>query len=176
MKNKVKRILLFLIMIIGTFVVNTNILASSKEISNVRIVERSGSVRVIEPTVEGEEIKANIEFNEVNDFVTYEIEIKNEENKKYKVESILDNNSNENITTTYEIEKKEIKEKGTIKFRVKIEYKEELINVKNISLEDIGIKIKLIREDGKEKEIVINNPKTGDGIVKYFLLLTLVLI
>ena len=35
MKNKVKYIVLFLVMIVASFVVNTNILASSKEISNV---------------------------------------------------------------------------------------------------------------------------------------------
>ena len=176
-KNKsINKILLMMLILVNIFVLNTNVFAFDMKIKDIRIVEQSGSISVNEPVIENNEIKTNIIFNEINDFVTYELEIENNDNKKYTVESILDDNKNKNISIIYETETKEVKENDSLKIRIKIKYDQELLNVKTLSLEDITMKIKLVREDGKEKTIVINNPKTGDGIVKYFILLMVLLI
>ena len=172
-KNNIsKSLFLILIVLVNVFIFNVNAYAFDVKISDIKIVEQSTSVNVSDPTIdEDNNISSNIIFNKVNEFVTYEIELKNNDNVRYVIEKVKNNNTNNNITVTAEFDKRYIEKQSTNKIRIKIKYKNELQNVKEFSIKDLEIKINLTDDDGKKQTIIINNPKTGDGIVKYLIFL-----
>ena len=176
-KNKFKFLFIILLILINIFAFKTNAYAFDVKVTDIRIVEQSGSITLDEPVINKDnEVQANITFNDLNDFVTYEIELENNDDYIYVVESILDNNTNKNIDITYETETKDVLNNDKYRFRVKFSYNNYLINVKNLKLDDITMKINLVRDDGRKQVLAINNPKTGDNSYKYFLLIGLIII
>ena len=144
--------------------------AASKdiEVTNIKVKDKSGTITVEEPTISNGEISSGIKFNEIDDFVTFELTLKNNESDKYKITSIEDNNENENIELEYDYDEDYIDENKTAKIRIKMTYKNKLVN-QNMSLKDLSIKLNFEKEDGTSSNIVIN-PYTGDNILKYVVL------
>ena len=169
-----KKILLLLLLI--TLFTITNVKAATKniEITNVSVIDKSGTITVVDPVFSSNEITSNITFNQKDDFVTFELTLKNNENDKYKIDSINDNNLNNNIKIEYDYSKNYISKGETSKIKVKLTYKKQLLNVDKISLNDLQIFINLINEEGKSSQIVIN-PTTSDNILHYLVLLIITL-
>ena len=153
MKKKI--FLLFILTILFTF---TNVKAATKniEISNVSVIDKSGTITVVDPVFSSNEITSNITFNQKDDYVTFELTLKNNENDKYKIESIKDNNTNNNLKIEYDYDTNYLSKGDTSKIKVKLTYKNQLVNVDRVSLNDLQIFINLVNEDGKSSEIIIN--------------------
>ena len=170
-----KKVLLFLIMIISIFgITNVKALGKDIKVTDVSIKDKSGTISVADPVITNDEITSNVTFNKVDDFVTFELEVKNNENEKYKIESIKDNNTNNNIKIDYTFSKDYISKGETSKVTLKLTYKNKLINQDKVDINDLTIKISFISEDGDSEEIIIN-PTTGDNILHYIVLLIIAL-
>ena len=149
----------------------TNVSALTKNIAvtDVAIKDKSGTVTVEEPVLSDNKITSNVTFNQKDDFVAFELSIKNGESEKYKIESIEDNNTNENIQIEYAYSEDFISTNESGKLTVKLTYKNALINVDKISINDLTIRVFLISEDGKSDEIIIN-PTTSDALPYYLVI------
>ena len=171
MKKKI--FLLLMLTILFSF---TDVKAATKniEITNVSVIDKSGTITVVDPVFSSNEITSNITFNQKDDFVTFELILKNNENDKYKIESIEDNNTNSNLKIEYDYDTNYLSKGDTSKIKVKLTYKKQLVNVDRVSLNDLQIFINLVNEDGKSSEIIIN-PTTGDNVLHYLVLLIIAL-
>ena len=138
-------------------------------VDSISVKEKSGTITVLDPVLSSNEITSNITFNQIDDFVTYELKIKNNDEDKYKIESIKDNNTNTNIKIEYNYEEKYIQKGENSTVTIKISYKNKLLNVEKINLNDLVITLNLVNEQGKTTNVVINNPTTGDNILMYLL-------
>lgn len=77
---------------VGVYAENKNI-----EVTDIKVKDKSGTITVDNPTISNSEINSGIKFNEIDDFVTFELTLKNNDSDKYKVISIIDNNENDNV-------------------------------------------------------------------------------
>ena len=83
MKKGKKIIVLLIAMIIS--IINIGVVkADTKniEVTNVTVKDKSGTITVADPVITYDEITSNVTFNKVDDFVTFELEVKNNENEK----------------------------------------------------------------------------------------------
>ncbi|MBR2712853.1 MAG: InlB B-repeat-containing protein [Bacilli bacterium] len=169
--GNVKKILKTLIIVFSLLYI-VNVKADTKNIfvDSISVKDKSGTISVVDPVLESNEVTSNITFNQIDDFVTFELTIKNNEDEKYKITSIKDNNTNENISLEYNHEEDYISKGETTTVTIKIKYKKQLVNVEEVNLNNLTIAINLVNEDGEDSEIVIN-PVTGDKILHYLLLL-----
>ncbi len=169
--ENVKKILRTL-MIVFSLLYIVNVKADTKNIfvDSISVKDKSETISVVDPVLESNEVTSNITFNQIDDFVTFELTIKNNEDEKYKITSIKDNNTNENISLEYNHEDGYISKGETTTVTIKIKYKKQLVNVEEVNLNNLTIAINLVNEDGEDSEIVIN-PVTGDKILHYLLLL-----
>ena len=174
--SKVKKKIIYALLLVVTFLSVTTVNAAGKkiEVSDFSVKDKSGTITVEDPVITDNLVTSNITFNEVGDFVTFKLVLKNNENEKYKIESITDNNTNKNLTIDYTFSKDFINTGETSTVEMKLTYKNKLINQDKISLNDLTIKINLVNEDGKSENIIIN-PTTGDTILHYLVLLILAL-
>lgn len=172
MKKGIKSFLCILILFIFTAIININDVKAETKITveNISIKEKSDNITVNDPILESNQITSNISFNEPDDYVIFELILKNNEEEKYKIDSINDNNTNENIEIEYEYDKEYIESGKTSSVKIKMKYKNKLFNVEKISLNDLNIILNLSKEDGTNSTITIN-PVTGDFIAHYLVLL-----
>ena len=173
MKNRIIRVFKLLSVLLISLVIFSSVYAQEISLKDVKIVDKN--IEIEDPVISGNEITNEINFNEVGNFVTFEITIQNNDSYDYTINNIEDNNKNKNISFSYIYSKTDIKKNSEYKFKVTVLYKNRLENVEEINLKDTKITINLIREDGKESNIVVN-PTTGDSILKYILLLIIVLV
>ena len=135
--RSIKKILLVLLMIKTFFgIKNVKALGKNIQVTDISVKEKSGTITVVDPVVTDNEVTSNITFNQKDDFVTFELTIKNNESKKYKIESITDNNTNENLKIDYTFNKDYISTGGTGKATIKLTYKNQLKNIDKVSLND----------------------------------------
>ena len=155
-----------------TFIVSiSSVNAATKniEVLDVKVQDKNSTITVDNVVLKDNTVTSNITFNKVNDYVVFELTLKNNEEDKYKIISVEDNNKNSNISTSYTFDKDYMGKGKTSSVKIKIEYDNELTNQEKISLNNLNIKINLEREDGSKQEIIIN-PTTGDSILRYLLL------
>lgn len=162
-KNLVFVFLFAVISILGLASVN----AASKniEVTDIRVINMSDTITVSKPTVSNGEISSSIKFNELDDFVIFELTLKNNESDKYKIVSITDNKENDNVDIEYNYNENYIGKDEITKVTIKMTYKNKLVN-KDLSLDDLSITLGLEKEDGSSSQITIN-PQTGDNILHY---------
>ncbi|MBO6195093.1 MAG: BspA family leucine-rich repeat surface protein [Bacilli bacterium] len=163
-----------IISIVLTMLFLVSVKAFSTNLKEVKVVETNMKISNISNN--DNIITDDIIFEEKDDYIMLEFILQNNDNDKYTIEDIFDNNSNENIKITYDYSKEKINEKSQYKFKAKLEYKKRLENVKEINIDDLKVTVRLLREDGKTKDILIRNPKTGDSILYYLLLVILALV
>ena len=176
MKNIKKLFMILLIVISLLFIVNVSADTSKVEITNITVKDKSGTITVVDPTFESNEITSNITFTQKDDFVTFELTLKNSDStNKYKVGSIDDNNTNNNISIEYGYSDDYISKNETTKLTITLKYNNQLINIDNINLDNLTININLVSENGDSSSVIIN-PKTGDHLIFYFVLLTISII
>lgn len=171
-----KKIYLLLFILICSFMFNiNNVFAIDIKIEDVKITEKSDNVITSDIEFNDNSTQTNIEFKELNDFVTYKLTLRNNDNKKYNIEDIMDDNSNENIKVTYKYDDKEIKAKDTQDIYVTLKYDKKLYNKKQITLSDLTITLNL--EDEAGNKVISNiNPKTGDNVIHFIILFVVALL
>ena len=137
------------------------------KLSNATILDKSDGV---EASIEGfsnDELITNTTFHKIDDYVKYNLTIKNTSKSKYKLVLVNDNNSSDNITYEYEYEKdEEIEPKSEIDVVLKITYNNGVTDI-NKRTQNKEVKISFILEDEEENVVsvdITNNPKTGDNI------------
>ena len=172
MNKNVKFILLLLF--VFTFY-STNVFAKEVDIkiTDVNIVDKSNTVIADNPIISDDNVNLSATFKEKDDYIVYEVSIKNIDDKKWKIESISDNNSNKNLDIKYDYSTSYIDKNSFTKIKLRLTYKDKLINTESIDISDILVSINLLSENGESGSIIINNPITHDGIGNYLILLSL---
>ena len=157
----------------------TSVYAETKnlELVDVKVQSKTASITVEDVALNGNTVTSKIAFNKVNDFVAFELKIKNNDAEEYKVISVEDNNKSENLEISYIYDDNYIKKDETTSVTVKFKYAKELLDKEKISLDNLNIKINFEKSDGKTSEVVVNptpsisiNPTTGVPLLRYILL------
>ena len=174
MKNKLLKIICLLLLILTTFLTYSNVKAEDLDISieSIQVVEKNNSVIVNNSDFTNNTLVSDIKFNNKNDYVIFEVELKNNSENNYEVMDIIDNNESDNIEITYDFNNK-IFSKENYKFKIKVLYKEKLINTSSLTLNDLMFTLNLKNDNGDISSLTINNPNTGDNIMLYLVLLTI---
>ena len=175
MKNSIFKRISFIIIttFISVMFFSVKVNALDVKVKEAKVVETNMSIT--DPVIEDGVVTNDITFNNSGDYAIFEFTIINNDNEKYTIKDIVDNYKNKNLSIEYDYSKKEIHPNGTYAFRVKMTYKNTVKNIESASIKDLTISVNLIKEDGKESRIVIVNPKTGDSILKYLILLIIAL-
>ena len=147
-----KKLLILVITIITVGIINVNALDIS--IDSVKVKEKSNNLEVGEVQVEGLTLTPTINFENEEDFVTYEIDLKSNDKKAYQIKSITGDN-NGNIKTTYTYDKDLSK---PILLNIKYDSNGEKLDKVNLFIE--------VEE--------ISNPKTGFALMFFVLAIILV--
>ena len=163
--------LLFSFLLLMLFI-NT-VKAFSNNLKEVNVIETNMNINNV--SLEDNKIIDDIVFTKKDDYIVLEFKIQNNDDYIYRIEDIVDNNTNDNIYITYDYSKEEINKHSDYVFKARIEYKNQLENVKKIDINDLKITIKLSTVDGKDKDIIVN-PVTKDSVLYYLVLLILSLI
>ena len=172
MKRVLKQCLLFLICIFSFL--NVNAKEINVEVDSIIIKDKSGEIDVTTPSFSQNEIVSNVTFKKLNDSVTYEIVLKNTDNENFQISKVEDNNKNENVSIEYDYDK-DIDKTSINKFRVKLTYKKQVLNVEEINIDDLEIDITIVDDAGNTSDITIN-PKTSDNISLYIIIFVVSLI
>ena len=173
---KSKKILLFVIALIGTFMINIKgVFALDISVSDVKVNKKGGNISLGDTSFDDKNINSSIEFNDLNDYVIYQITLKNNDSEDYTIDSIKDNNTNENISVSYSYDDKKISSKGTQNVYVTLKYNKKLYNKDSISLNDLTFTLNLLDSNGNSNSTIIN-PITGDSVTHYILLFIISLI
>ena len=175
MKKVFKILSLFFIIINLLFITKVHAATDDIVIDSVSIKETFGSVIVEEPVFDDNNLTSNITFNEEDDYVDFKLTLKNVSEEKYKITSIEDNNSNENISVEYEYSENYIESGDSKHVTIRLKYKNQLMDIEKISINDLTIHINLEKESGKRADIVIN-PFTHDALLHYLGILVLTII
>lgn len=187
--------LLLIVSIFGTF----NVLAEEVifKITNISVKEKSDKVTVNDVSLSGGQLKNDIVFTEKDDYIKYDITIKNSTTDDYTIKSITDDNTSPYLEYTYD-DLSNIKlnagEEETFELQIKYVQK-----TNNITISDQAVSLTLTYEkvDGTTgSETITNsdnngtntnttptsndevkgatdniaNPKTGDNVTTYIIL------
>jgi len=160
-----------LIILVSFFGIISSVCAKDIDmnIKNIEVTEKSDTVEIGKIDGVNNTISSEIIFNKLNDYIVFEVTLKNSDNDKYKISSIVDNNSNNNILIEYKYDKSNT-QSSELKFYIKMSYKNQLINKEKININDLDIKVNLVKDNGSNATFRINNPATGDNIVRYITL------
>ena len=158
-------LLFFTIFFLGTF----NVFAKEIDIDGFDVKAKSSTTEVDYISYTENTIKSSLIFNEVNDYVDFELALKNSSNKKYKIISVTDNNTNDYLDIHYDYNNNEFSKDEISNIDIIMTYKNKLINVDQKVLNNLKITIKLQDNNGNEEKITIN-PNTKDNILLYVVL------
>ena len=162
---KLKRILFILLIVFMPFVVNAQ---ESFEITDIHVVEQSGTVTIEDLSYDNNTISSNITFDQVDDFVTLEIEMKNNTSVDYVLSSITNQFNNDNIVIDSDSISKIIKGNDIQQFRITLKYENELVNVRERNLENVALSFNFVDIN------TLINPKTNNNFL--FIVLWLITI
>lgn len=152
------------------------------KITDLKVKEKSANVIVDNVKIVNGNINNNVSFKSVGDNITYEITIKNVDDKKYKVKSFTDDNTSEYIKYEYDAkEGTEVNSGDSISYAIKMSYVKE---VDGDSISNVPVNFTLVYEDnsGVVNSFTtavsnnIKNPATNDSIIIYVVLFFISLI
>jgi surface protein len=175
MKKCIRIISLFFIFISLFFIGKVNAATNDIKIDSISVKETFGSIEVEEPLLDGNNLTSKITFNEEDDYVIFKLTLKNVSEEKYRIISIQDNNSNDNISVEYDYNENYIESGNTKNITIKLKYRNQLMDIEKISLNDLTIRFNLEKENGKQSDVIIN-PLTHDALLRYLGLLVLTII
>lgn len=143
------------------------------KINNVSIDSKSTSVTGSITDVNNDEIENSFVFHNVGDYVIYNITVQNNKSDEVLINTITDNNSNSYIEYEYDKHEGEtISANGTLQFKVKATYINEVID---LTKRDQNTSVKFIFDltyNGQDESSSIDiNPKTGDKLLISVLML-----
>ena len=131
MINRVfKNIKVLIISIVFAILFCVNASAFSTNLKEIKVLE--SNFEVTDPVIEGNNITNNITFNNKDDYVVFELTLKNNDIIKYTIDSIEDNNTNKNLVLSYDYQNKIVDKNSEFKVKVKLHYKNRLENVERI--------------------------------------------
>ncbi len=172
--NKVLSFVFAITTIISLFlVISASAATDILKINGVTIENKSTSVTGNVTNYDSDEIENSFTFHNVGDYVIYSINIQNLKDSEVLINTITDNNSNSYVEYEYDKHEGEtISANGTLTFKVKATYKNELTD---ISKRDQAFSVKFLFDltyNGQDESSSINiNPKTGDRLLISILLL-----
>ena len=176
-EKNIKKIMIFslaVILISSIFSIEKALARSDAlTLTNVTITDQSSEVEAKVIDYDKETIFTDVIFHRVNDYVVYELKIKNDDDKDYTINSISDDNKSSYITYEYDHHQQEkIISKSTKKILIKVIYKNEISDInERKQTDDVKIRMSLLDEDGNEITKDLNvNPKTGDPIGIYIIM------
>ena len=180
MKDKIKKIsrVLFSLLLIVSILGTINVLAEEVifKITNISVNEKSSGVTVNDVSLSGETITNDVVFTDKDDYIKYEITLKNNTSDKYKILSISDDNDSEYLDYTYDdLSNIELNGGDEKTFTLTITYKKETTN-SSIADKVVNLTLNYEKEDGTTGTTAITNnnkitnPKTGDNITLYIIL------
>ena len=169
MKKIISSILLcFMLFLVGI----TGVSAATKdvEISEFKLQSKSSTATVENVSLDdNNKVTGTIALNKVDDFVSFNLTIKNNSNDKFKIIKIEDNNKIDNIALVYQYDENFIESGQSSSVTIKLRYDKELSGQSKLSLDDLNIKINFEKENGARQSIVVN-PKTGDSIIRFVII------
>ena len=185
LKNTSK--ILFSLLLIFSIFSTLNVLAEEVifQITNISVKEKSDKVTVNDVGISGGELKNDIVFTEKDDYIKYNITIKNTSTDEYTIKSISDNNTSPYLEYTYDdLSDLKLNSSEEKTFELQIKYVQETSNL-TISDQAVSLILTYEKDDGTTgSEVITNNsnndsssvtnnitnPKTGDNITIYLLL------
>ena len=150
---------MMLLFVIGLFSVNAS---GNVKVTDIKIKDKSDTISVVKPVFKNNQVTSNITFNQEGDYVVFDVTLKNNMKTAYKIKSVTDNNTKDNIKITYDYDKS-IAPGKTGSLKVKMTYKTKLVD-KDISIKNLTITIK---DSSNGKDNVVINPSTQDNILQY---------
>ena len=160
MKKGIVSIFLILLTILG--IINVKAVTKKIELTEISIEDKSNTISVDDPVISTGMITSNIVFNKLDDYVEFNLKLKNNELEKVKLESVSDNLENDNIKIDYTFDNDSyIETNQFIILKVKMTYNKQLINEDKV-INDLKITLNLITETGKDySSDIIINPETS---------------
>lgn len=186
-KNFLRAIFSFLLTISVFGILNVSAKENAFIVTDINIKEKSEKVFVYNVSLNNGTIKNDIVFTDINDYITYNITIKNTKEEDLIIKSIKDDNTVEQLSYTYDDLKNVKVEAGMEKtFNLTIKYNS-LKDSLTITDKPINLTLTYENDKGEEIEEVItnnieenntnnaeikenNNPKTSDSLYKYILI------
>ncbi len=147
-----KKFILFLIMILASFVRMQNVYALDASINETKIFDKSDTLTIKNVSFDDLTITPSAEFNNIGDYVTLKVDFKGSGLNQNKILSVTDNNRSEYINITY-------KHGDTLKYPLYITMVYKNAANEKVNLDDITITINL--EEESSGAVPIENPKTG---------------
>ena len=147
-----KRFIVFLIMLLASFVRIQNVYALDVSINETKIFDKSDTLTIKNVSFDDLTITPSAEFNNIGDYVTLKVDFKGSGLNQYKILSVTDNNENEYVNITY-------KHDDTLKYPLYIIMTYANAANEKITLDNINITINLEKDGGGAAPI--ENPKTG---------------
>lgn len=152
-------------------------------LTDASISDKSDGVEATITSFDSESIVTESTYHKLNDYVDYQLTIKNNDSNKYKLISVSDNSSNDYLDYEYNYNKDEyISPNNTIKVNMKSIYENELEDLNNREQTDEFI-ISLVFEDEEgniDNRTIIVNPDThtigGVSIYTYILIISICLL
>ena len=158
-----KYLLCFIILFLLIFNINVSAKGNDIEITNIEILEKSDNVK--------SNIKNLSDLNTIffskDDYVKYNITIKNNTNNTMKIDEIKDKLNSNIINTEYEYDKKELKSNEEYTFTLTIKCIKDINEEKLVINEPLSI---IINYDNGKQITINENPDTKDNIINYFIL------
>ena len=186
------RVIFSLLLIVSIFGA-INVLAEEVifQITKIEVKEKSDKVTVNDVSLSGGAITNDIVFTDKDDYITYNITIKNNTSDKYKIKSISDDNTSQYLKYTYDdLSNVELNAGDEKTFNMTITYIQETTDL-TITDKAVSLTLTYEKEDGttgtetitnpdnnatsnnsevKGASETITNPKTGDNITLYIIL------
>ena len=119
-----KKILVVLLILFSFTIVKAEELNIT--ISDVVISDHTDTLDVSLSSFSTNEVTSNVTFNNIGEFVTYDITIINNDENKYFIKEIKDNNVNQNIEITYDFSDDYIESNETSVIKMTLTYKNQL--------------------------------------------------
>ncbi|MBO6194837.1 MAG: hypothetical protein J6O56_00665 [Bacilli bacterium] len=159
----ISRVVFSLLLIVSIFGA-VNVLAEEVifKITKIEVKEKSDKVTVNDVSLSGGLITNDIVFTDKDDFITYNITIKNNTSDKYKIKSITDDNTSTYLDYTYDdLTNVELDSGEEKTFNLTITYIQETTNL-IISDQAVSLTLTYEKEDGTTGSETITNPD-NDG-------------
>ena len=169
MKKIISSILLcFMLLLVGI----SGVSAATKdvEITEFKLQSKSSTATVENISLDkNNKVTGTITLNKVDDFVSFNLTIKNNSNGRFKIINVEDNNKIDNIALVYQYDENYINSGQSASVTIKLRYDKELSGQNKLSLDDLNIKINFETETGSHQSIVVN-PATGDSIIRFIII------
>ena len=172
--KKSSRVLFLILLVVSIFNI-FNVLGEEVvfKITNIEIKDKSNGVDASIVDYDNDNVKTNITYHNLNDYVVFDVTLKNNSSKKYTIKEISDNNTSDNLEYVYDKHENDVFNSNEEKsLQIKTIYKNENNNInKRIINNSVKFTISLIDENGNEtSKTILINPKTGDNILIYVIL------